>query len=165
MPSLAALEFVPAVVDLGGDPPHHLAVALGEEVLGLGVLEPGVLVAGSRNVAPLEQQRRDPLRVVRPQPERQPDERVEVAAARDRPDPKRHERRQAIGCEAEPEGRSRAPASLSRLIQAVWDTLRMSETRPAVDVFEKARSHDRLEQLEAARAPARKPMTLRRKRN
>ena len=27
----------------------------------------------------------------------------------------------------------------------------MSETRPAVDVFEKARSHDRLEQLEAAR--------------
>ena len=27
----------------------------------------------------------------------------------------------------------------------------MSETRPAIDVFEKARTHDRLEQLEAAR--------------
>ena len=42
----AALELVPAVVDLGGDPADRLAVALGEEVLGLGVLEVGVLLRG-----------------------------------------------------------------------------------------------------------------------
>ena len=41
---LAALELVPAAVDLGGDPPDGLAVSPGEEVFGIGVLEVGVLL-------------------------------------------------------------------------------------------------------------------------
>ena len=45
-PVLAALVLVPAAVELGGDPADRLAVALGEEVLGLGVLEERVLAAG-----------------------------------------------------------------------------------------------------------------------
>ena len=38
---LAALELVPAAVDLGGDPPDGLAVSPGEEVFGIGMLEVG----------------------------------------------------------------------------------------------------------------------------
>ena len=59
------------MVDLGGDPPDRLAVALGEEVLGLAVLEVGVLAA-VEELHPLEDQRRHPLRVVAVQLEGRP---------------------------------------------------------------------------------------------
>ena len=52
------------LVDLGADAADRLAVALGEEVLGLAVLEPGVLLA-VEELHPLEDQRRHPLRVSR----------------------------------------------------------------------------------------------------
>ncbi len=81
----AALELVPAVVDLGADPADRLAVALREEVLGFGVLEVGVLLA-VEELHPLEDQRRDPLRLVAVQPEGHLDEALQVALAANRLD-------------------------------------------------------------------------------
>ena len=80
-PVVAALVLVPAVVDVGGDPADDLAVALGEQHLALGVLEPGVLVA-IEELAALEAQRRHPLRVVAPEAVGNLDEGLEVALAR-----------------------------------------------------------------------------------
>ena len=76
----AALVLVPALVDLGADPADRLAVALGDEVLGLGVLEVGVLPA-VEELHPLEDQRRHPLRVVAVEPEGDLDEALQVALA------------------------------------------------------------------------------------
>jgi hypothetical protein len=72
-------------LDLGGDPADGRAVALGDEVLGLGVLEVGVLLA-VEELHPLEDQRRHPLRVVAMHRERDLDEALEVTAAADRLD-------------------------------------------------------------------------------
>ena len=123
----ATLGLVPALVDLGGDPPDRLAVALGDEVLGLAVLEPGVLLA-VEELHPLEDQRRHPLRMVAMEPEGDLDEALQVAPRAER-------------------------GGFRRLPREAEPTLcGMSETAKApVDVFEKARSHDRLEQLEAAK--------------
>src|SRR4029077_9533366 len=55
----AALELVPAMVDLGRDPAHRRAVTPGQEILGLGVLEVRVLLP-VEELTPLEDQRRDP---------------------------------------------------------------------------------------------------------
>ena len=46
---VVALELVEVAVDVGGDAADRLAVAPGEEVLGLGVLEERVLASRSRN--------------------------------------------------------------------------------------------------------------------
>ena len=42
LPPVVVLDLVEALVDLGGDPADDAAVAAGEEVLGVGVLEEGV---------------------------------------------------------------------------------------------------------------------------
>ena len=122
----AALELVPAPVDLGGDPADDLAVALGEEVLGVGVVEVGVS-APVEELAALEDQRRHPLRIVAAQAERQLDEAVEVTAPGNGPDG---------------DGRHGAQPTLRAMAETA---------RAPVDVFEKARTHDRAEQLEAAK--------------
>ena len=115
------------LVDLGADPPDRLAVALGEEELHLAVLEVGVLLA-VEELHPLEDQRRHPLRVVAVEAERDLDEALPLAPA------------------SAPAGSTRFPSGPQPTLWA------MSETAKApVDVFEKARSHDRLEQLEAAK--------------
>ena len=85
IPSLPPWNSSQRLVDLGGDPADRLAVALGEEVLGLGVLEEGVLVA-VEELHPLEDQRRHPLRVVAVQAEGELDEALQVAPRADRPD-------------------------------------------------------------------------------
>ena len=116
------------MVDLGGDPPDRLAVALGEEVLGLGVLEPGVLLAveelhrsktsGGTHCGSSRCRRKGTLT-------------------------KRFRSRRG----ARPAGSTTLAIGAANL-----HFRRMSETAKApVDVFEKARSHDRLEQLEAAK--------------
>jgi hypothetical protein len=69
---------------VGRDPSHDLAVALGEEVLGLGVVKERVLVA-IEELAALHDQRRDPGRAA-VEPRRQLDEGAEVALSFDRPD-------------------------------------------------------------------------------
>ena len=79
---IAALELGPALVDLGGDPAHDLAAALGDEVLGFGVAEEGVLVSIQES-APVEDQRRHP-RGVAVEAEGQLYEPVEVPPARHR---------------------------------------------------------------------------------
>ena len=84
MPSLPPWYWSQRLVDLGGDPPDRLAVALGEEVLGLGVLEERVLRA-VEELHPLEDQRRHPLRAVAMELERDLDEPLQVAAAADWP--------------------------------------------------------------------------------
>ena len=81
----ATLGLVPAPVDLGGDTADRLAVALGEEVLRFGVLEERVLAA-VEELHPLEDQRRDPLRVVAVQPEGDLDEALQLAPGADRAD-------------------------------------------------------------------------------
>ena len=73
------------LVDLGADPAHRLAVALGQEELGLGVLEAGVLLA-VEELHPLEDQRRHPLRVLAVEPERDLDEALQLAPRPHRPD-------------------------------------------------------------------------------
>ena len=66
---LVVLKLVEAVVDMGADPPDRTPVAPGEEVLGLGMLEEGV----ARRLEPIshiEQERRDPARLVAVEVER-----------------------------------------------------------------------------------------------
>jgi hypothetical protein len=70
-PVVSPLDLVPAAIDLGGDAPDRLAAALGEEVLGLAVLEPGVL-ASIEELHPLVDQRRHPLRAIAVETERGP---------------------------------------------------------------------------------------------
>ena len=65
-------------------------------------------------------------------PERELDERVEVAAV-------------------SLTGRTVTGIAASYRLAQLRHLPAMSEIRPAIDVFEKARTHDRLEQLEAAR--------------
>ena len=124
---LTALVLVPAAVGVGADPPDRLAVAFGDEELRLAVLEPRVLLA-VEELHPLEDQRRHPLLAVAMEAERDLDEALQLAPVAHRPD--------GDACHV---GRNLHSGA-------------MSETAKApVDVFEKARSHDRLEQLEAAR--------------
>jgi hypothetical protein len=80
----ATLVLIPAMVDLDRDAADRLAVALGEEVLGLAVLEVGVLLA-VEELHPLEDQRRHPLRLVAVQAEGDLDEALQLALAADRP--------------------------------------------------------------------------------
>ena len=75
---------VQAVAD-GGDAADDLAVALGQEVLGLGVLEEGVLLAGEEQLH-VPTQRRDPERVPRVEPVGQVDEALEVSPVARRAD-------------------------------------------------------------------------------
>ena len=81
---VAALKLVPAAIEVGGDPPDHLALALAQEVLGLGVLEERVLGA-VQELAALKAQRRHPARFASAQAKRQLYEALEVAAPGDRP--------------------------------------------------------------------------------
>src|SRR5262249_33556601 len=76
---VAALVLIPTAVDLGGDAPHRLSVAPGQEVLGLRVLEVGVLLL-VQEVAALIDQRRHPRRAL-VQAEGKLDEPVELTAA------------------------------------------------------------------------------------
>ena len=93
----------------------------------LGVLEPRVLLA-VEELAALEAKRRHPLRVARPQPEGKLDEGLQVAPC------------------SRPAGWTRPPPLAEPTLPP------MSETaRAPVDVFEKARNHDRVEQLALAR--------------
>jgi hypothetical protein len=75
---------VQAVGD-GGDPAGHAAGSLGQEVLGLGVLEEWVLSAVQQE-RDIPTQRRDPDRVPRMQSVRQVNEAAEIGAVPDRPD-------------------------------------------------------------------------------
>ena len=72
------------MVNVGTDTTDRLAVALGDEKLGLPVFEPRVLLT-VEELHPLEDQRRDPLRIVAPQPERHLDEALQVALVANRP--------------------------------------------------------------------------------
>src|SRR4051794_6356315 len=90
LPVAAALELVPAAVDLCGDPPDGLAVSPGEEILGLSVLEVGVLLL-VQELTPLEDQRGNP-RGALVEPEGQLDELAELCSALDGPDLNRHAR-------------------------------------------------------------------------
>ena len=47
-PDVVAVGLVVETVADGGDPAHHLAVPLGQEVLRLGMLEERILVAGEK---------------------------------------------------------------------------------------------------------------------
>ena len=77
-PVFAALELVPAAVELGGDPADRHPVALGKEVLGLGVLEERVLLS-VQELHPVKDQRRHPLRMVTVEIEGDLDEALQVA--------------------------------------------------------------------------------------
>src|SRR5215211_7287750 len=81
-PVVSPLELIPTRIDLRRDPPDHLAVALGEEVLGLRVLEIRIL-ALVEEVAALKAQRRNPLGIVAAQAIGQLDEAPQVAAPSD----------------------------------------------------------------------------------
>ena len=114
-------------VDLGRDPADRLAVALGEEVLGLGVLEVRV-PAAVQELHPLEDRAAAPTGPSR-------------GAGRMAPSTNRFRSR-----------RLRTGRIVTPAMGAEPTLPDMSETAKApVDVFEKARSHDRLEQLEAAK--------------
>src|SRR3954451_21310514 len=76
LPIAAALELVPAAVDLCGDPPDGLALSPGQEVLGLSMLEVGVLLLVQELLA-LEDERRDPWSSLM-EPERQLDEPLQL---------------------------------------------------------------------------------------
>src|SRR3954466_6748645 len=91
LPVASALELVPATVDLGRDPPDRLSVPPGQEVLGLGVLEVGVLLL-VQELAPLQEQRRNP-RGAFVEPKRQLDELAQLAAALYGPYLDRHPRK------------------------------------------------------------------------
>src|SRR5204862_7137923 len=120
-PPLVALKLVEAVVHVGGDAAHRRPAAPGQEVLGLGVLEEGVLIAVEVLLA-LRDQRRNPHGLVPVQSPGKADEPHELAARANRSDIDRHG---------------------AALYSAMPETLH--------DVFEKARTHERLEQLTAAR--------------
>ena len=75
---------VQAIAD-GGDAADDFAVAFGQEVLGLGVLEEGVLLAGEKQLH-VPTQRRDPERVPRVEPVGQVDEAFEVSSVARRAD-------------------------------------------------------------------------------
>jgi hypothetical protein len=79
---VVVLELVEPLIDLGADPPDDPAVTAGEEVLGLGVLEVGVVVAVEVALA-LADQRRHPLVDIRVEPEREHDELPQVGSAGD----------------------------------------------------------------------------------
>ena len=85
-PPVVVLELVEVAVDVGADPAHRLAVAPGEEVLGLGVLEERVLARGPGTACRSRDERRDPVRLVTIEPPRQLDEARQVAPRGDRPD-------------------------------------------------------------------------------
>src|SRR3954447_3559865 len=106
------------MVHLGADAPHRLAVAPGQEVLGLGVLEERVPGAVEVLLA-LRDERGHPEGLVTIEPPRQPDEAHEVPTRVDR---------------ADVHGHGGAPYMAT-----------------AIDLFEKARHHERLEQLQGAR--------------
>jgi 8-amino-7-oxononanoate synthase len=156
-PVASALVFVPALVDVGADPPHHLPVALAEEVLGLGMVEERVL--GPVQKAPaLGEKRGHPLLGVAVELERKLDEAVEVSPASDRPD------REIPGAGRLLAGRRRHGANLANRgcggprplgLASAPRPARLppmtETTRAPTDVFEKARTHDRIEILQAAR--------------
>src|SRR5436305_368221 len=134
----AVVELVEGVVELGADPADHPLAAQGKEVFGLAVLEVGVEPAVEEEAA-LQFQRWDPGRAG-VEPVGQVDEALEVAPVPHGPD------RQACPVQGD-----HAPLR-SALTVGNLHFRQMSETAKApVDVFEKARSHDRLEQLEAAK--------------
>src|SRR5207344_3079902 len=82
---VAALVLVPAAIEVGADAADRLAVALGDQELGLAVLEPGVLLA-VEELHPLEDQRRHPLLAVAVQAEGNLDEALQLATRAHRPD-------------------------------------------------------------------------------
>ena len=82
-PQSLPLVLVEGVVDLGADPADHPPVAAGEEVLGFAMAEEGVHAAVEEHPA-LELQRGHPQRVFAVQVERELDEALQVAPARDR---------------------------------------------------------------------------------
>jgi hypothetical protein len=88
-PPAVVLELVEAVVDVRGDAPDRLAVAPGEEVLGLGVLEERVALA-VEPLADVHRERRDPARLVTIERRGKRDETPHVAAIGDRPDLETH---------------------------------------------------------------------------
>jgi hypothetical protein len=83
------VEVVELLVDHRRDPADGLAVALGDEVLGVGVLEVRVLLLVEELLA-LPDERRDPALVVAVDRERQLDEALEVRARADGADFDRH---------------------------------------------------------------------------
>ena len=86
---VVVLELVEVVIDVGTDPSHRPSVAVGQEVLGAGVLEPGVL-ALIEPFLQVHQQRRHPARLPPIQPPRQPYERAQPPSVTHRPDLQRH---------------------------------------------------------------------------
>jgi hypothetical protein len=79
------MEFIVEPVGNGRDPSHDGAALLGDEVLGFGVLEKGILAAGEEQ-SYIPTQRRDPERVPRMQSIGEVDEAAEILAAEYRPD-------------------------------------------------------------------------------
>src|SRR5205823_4834085 len=75
---VVGLELVEVVIDLGRDPPDRAAVAPGQEVLRLGVLEERILVA-VEELAALELQRGNPERLVTIEPPRKLEKRGRLA--------------------------------------------------------------------------------------
>src|SRR3954470_6323153 len=117
---VVALVLVEVAVDLSADPADRLVAPPGDEQLRVAVLEEGVLLAAQELLA-LEDERGHPLGRVTINAPRKPDEANQVRAGADRSDVYR---RHAGG-----------PYSMPRT---------------AIDLFEKARSHERLELLQAA---------------
>ena len=76
---LVMLELVEVTVDVRGDPPNRPAVAPGQEILGLGVLEERVALTVEEALA-LEQQRGNPVGLVTIEAPRQLDERIQFAS-------------------------------------------------------------------------------------
>jgi hypothetical protein len=83
-PPPVPVELVERPVDLGGDPAHHALSPASQEVLRLAVLEVGIQLAAEEQVA-LEPEGRHP-RCPGVQPERQCDERPQLAWPADGPD-------------------------------------------------------------------------------
>src|SRR3954467_11992399 len=119
-PPVVPLVVVEVAVDLGADAADRLAAPPGDEQLGVTVVEERVLLAAQELLA-LEDERGDPLGRVTINAPRKPDEAHQVRAGADRSDVYR---RHAGG-----------PYSMPGT---------------AIDLFEKARNHERLELLRAA---------------
>ena len=84
-PPLVVLKLVEVVVDVRADPPNHSPVAVGQEELGLGVLEERVLLT-IQPLLEVHQQRRHPVGLVAIQPPGKLDEGVQLGLGGDRAD-------------------------------------------------------------------------------
>ena len=85
-----ALVFEDEIVDLRGNAPDDLAVTLGEEERGAGMLEPRVLLRSGDQPERLALERRDPVRVAAVQRPLQVDESAVVGGGRRRTDGQGH---------------------------------------------------------------------------